>query len=368
MRILFVLEYYYPHIGGVETLFKSLAESLVTHGHRVTVLTNQYDKSLPKIEEHGNLTIRRLPYRNRYLFTLFSIIPAIAEARNHDIIHTTSYNAAIPAFFASKLTNTKSLITFHEVWARLWFRLPWMFTPSKVVHYLFEKFILQLSFDQFVAVSESTKDALVKNGIKKSNISTIYNGIDYDEFKMSIEKEKTEIFNFLFYGRLGISKGIDLLLKSTAILKEQNLDFDLTLILPLKPVKLLNKIRALIIHLKLGSHVRIIESLPFDQLKKKIANSDCVIIPSHSEGFCFAAVETMALRVPIISSGKGALKEVIGGKHLHFRPFSPEGLSESMKDAVKGNWDTSKEKYYPLEQSILQYEKLYSVIMDKEVS
>jgi hypothetical protein len=29
MEILFVTDYYYPHIGGVEKLFKSLTESLV---------------------------------------------------------------------------------------------------------------------------------------------------------------------------------------------------------------------------------------------------------------------------------------------------------------------------------------------------
>ena len=28
MKVLFVLEYYYPNIGGVEKLFKTLAESL----------------------------------------------------------------------------------------------------------------------------------------------------------------------------------------------------------------------------------------------------------------------------------------------------------------------------------------------------
>ena len=39
MKILFVTDYYYPHIGGVEKLFKSLAESLVEKGNKVSVIT-----------------------------------------------------------------------------------------------------------------------------------------------------------------------------------------------------------------------------------------------------------------------------------------------------------------------------------------
>ena len=33
MKILFVLDQYYPHVGGVETLFQNLAENLVKKGN-----------------------------------------------------------------------------------------------------------------------------------------------------------------------------------------------------------------------------------------------------------------------------------------------------------------------------------------------
>ena len=41
MRILFVLENYLPHIGGVEILFKNLSESLVKKGHEVDLVTHR---------------------------------------------------------------------------------------------------------------------------------------------------------------------------------------------------------------------------------------------------------------------------------------------------------------------------------------
>jgi glycosyltransferase involved in cell wall biosynthesis len=39
MKILFVLENYYPHIGGVEVLFKNLTEELVKKGQNLCCYT-----------------------------------------------------------------------------------------------------------------------------------------------------------------------------------------------------------------------------------------------------------------------------------------------------------------------------------------
>jgi len=41
MRICFILEYYHPHIGGVEYLFKNLIEGLSKRGFEVSVLTRR---------------------------------------------------------------------------------------------------------------------------------------------------------------------------------------------------------------------------------------------------------------------------------------------------------------------------------------
>ena len=46
-HILLVLDYYTPHIGGIEKLFSDLASFLVIDGYRVTILTSRHDMSLP---------------------------------------------------------------------------------------------------------------------------------------------------------------------------------------------------------------------------------------------------------------------------------------------------------------------------------
>jgi len=60
-RILFFLEYYYPNIGGVETLFKSLVDSLAAEGYQITILTARPYPTTPLKEVNGNISIFRIP-------------------------------------------------------------------------------------------------------------------------------------------------------------------------------------------------------------------------------------------------------------------------------------------------------------------
>ena len=50
MSILIVLTYYRPHISGLTIYAERLAIAMAKRGHQVTVLTSQYDKSLPQAE------------------------------------------------------------------------------------------------------------------------------------------------------------------------------------------------------------------------------------------------------------------------------------------------------------------------------
>lgn len=360
MKILFVLENHYPKIGGVETLFKDLTDSLAEEGHTITVLTNRNpsDKLKAKESYHPNLTIIRKSFFNRYLFTFFAWIPAIFLARKHDFIHTTSYNAALPAFIAGFLTRRKVVITFHEVWGKMWFDLPHFGKLSLYFHYLFEKLLLKLNFYKFIAVSQFTAERLLLNGVKKEKIEMIYNGLDYSDFE-SCKKEikNNNKYTFLYFGRLGISKGLDILINGAALVKN---DFQLNIIVPLNPENLLKDLKKNIQDQGLTEKIKFYHELPFSTLKEKVSSADTVIIPSYSEGFCFTAAESIAMGVPVISSGKGALTEVVSGKHLVMKTFDGKGLAESMKLALDDKFEISEIKKFKLRDSVKKYIDLYS--------
>jgi len=365
MRLVYVLEYYYPNIGGVETLFKSLIESLAQEGHQITIITSQVTPDAPLKEKQGNIQISRMPFNNRYLFTFLGFFYILPHIRNCQLVHTTSYNAAIPAFFAAKLFGKKVIITFHEVWADLWHRLPYMGKLSKIVHRLFEQFLLKLPFHHFIGVSESTTNNLIQAGIKKERVTTIYNGIDYDDFQVDLIKPitKNNPFTYTYFGRLGISKGLDLLMEAIPIIQKQYPTSQFQLIIPKVPINFLKKIHTFIKTNKLENYLILQHHLSFEALKQAIATSDCVVIPSYSEGFCFAAVETIAIGTPIISSDQTALKEVVSGKFIKMNHFSVDSLVLAMNKAIKGEWSKSPIKRFELNSTIEQYKNLYHRIL-----
>jgi glycosyltransferase involved in cell wall biosynthesis len=359
MKILFVLELYYPNIGGVEKLFKNLADELVKGGHEILVVTAKYRKNLPSYEVIDGVHVRRLPFGNRFVFTLFSLPWLMFYGRKFDYFHTTSYNAAAPAFVASMLLGKKCFITFHEYWGRLWFRLPHLSFMARVLFYLYEKTISRFTFYKFIAVSESTRECLIQAGVKPEKILVIYNGIDYSKFEPS-EHRPPANFTVTYFGRIGVSKGVDILLKASHLFFKENEDAILKLIVPSKPKASLTRTRRFIIKNRIEKNVIFLHHLSDEQLKQELLTSSCVVIPSYSEGFCFAAVETIAMHIPLISSDKTALKEVVCGTYIKMEELSVPCLVKALQKARANQWTVTAIKYFRLQDCIERYKQLYT--------
>jgi glycosyltransferase involved in cell wall biosynthesis len=357
-KILFVLEYYYPHIGGVEKLFKMLCEQLCLEGHDVQVLTNRYDSSLPKREAVGGVKIRRLGFYNRFLFTFFSLPYAYAFARKADVIHTTSFNAALPAFFAAKLAGKKIFITFHEAWGPLWKSLPFLSPVSRFLFFQYEKLILRFSFTKFIAVSDFTKKCLIEAGVDPAKIERIYNGIDYVDFE-KFQASKPADFVFTYFGRLGPSKGLDVLMPAAKDFLAKHSSATLKLIIPLEKNPILAFVKDFICENKLENQVLLLHELSQKELFQEISSSSCVVIPSYSEGFCFAAAETVALGIPLISSNRGALKDVVSGRFIALTKLDQINLLLALENAYLENWIQHPIKKFELQTCIDSYLKLY---------
>ena len=120
MKILFVLENYIPHIGGVEIVFKNLSEGLVRLGHDVSIVTHML-KGTKKFEKISGVKVYRINcFHSRYWFTFLSIPKVLKFAKKTDVIHTTTYNGALPARVASIFTRKPCIITIHEILGENW--------------------------------------------------------------------------------------------------------------------------------------------------------------------------------------------------------------------------------------------------------
>jgi len=117
MRILTVLTYYRPHTSGLTIYAERLARAFVKRGHQVTVMTTQYDKSLPRDEMMDGVRVIRVPVALRVskgvLAPTFGLV-ATKLVWEHDVIqlHLPQFDAPGVAFRA-RLFGKPSMLTYH---------------------------------------------------------------------------------------------------------------------------------------------------------------------------------------------------------------------------------------------------------------
>lgn len=117
MKILIVLTYYRPHTSGLTIYAERLANALVKRGHKVTVLTSQFDKSLPQNEVLQGVNIVRVPVLFRIskgvIMPSFGFV-ATKLVMEHDVIqlHLPQFDAAGVAF-RGRLFKKPTIITYH---------------------------------------------------------------------------------------------------------------------------------------------------------------------------------------------------------------------------------------------------------------
>ena len=76
----------------------------------------------------------------------------------------------------------------------------------------------------------------------------------------------------------------------------------------------------------LSKHVRFTGYLSDEDLVELFASTAALVLPSLWEGFGLAAVEAMSCGVPVLSSDRGSLPEVVGDAGLYFDPEDIEGM------------------------------------------
>lgn len=370
MNILFVVEYYHPHIGGAETLFKNLCEGLVQRGHRVTVVTAKLPNT-PKYENVNGVHVVRIATPNkgkRYWFTLLAIPTLFSIAKGYDVIHTTTYNGAVPAWIVSKIFKKPYVITVHEILDELWDEFQGMNRVVARLHRFLEWVIIKLGFTRYVSVSENTSNKIREYG---EEATTIYNGIDYDFFNPKIYDRDAlrnlygfdGKFVYMFYGRPGISKGVEYLVSAVRLIRDKIPNSLCYLILGKEPQDRRELICNMINLLGVKDDVVLSDSVPYKFLPEQIMVSDCVVIPSLSEGFGFSAVESCAMGKPVVVSNVASLPEVVSGQYVLIEPRNPKAIARGVVQVYEGRVKKSKLNKFTWDDCVSGYEKIYKEVL-----
>jgi glycosyltransferase involved in cell wall biosynthesis len=170
----------------------------------------------------------------------------------------------------------------------------------------FEKRTYQLAA-RIVCVSEDTKRILVEHyDISEEKITVIHNAVDTNKF-YSLKKQKTP-HSALYIGRLDKRKGIEFLIRSMAIVKQEVPDAAL---LVGGTGRDLVRMKSLVGRLNLERNVTFLGFVPDDQLNSFYNQVQCVVVPSIFEGFGLTVIEALAAGTRVVGTEVDGIREIL---------------------------------------------------------
>jgi glycosyltransferase involved in cell wall biosynthesis len=364
VRILYVLENYFPHVGGVENGFRSLCEGMAARGHEVTVLTRSLPGA-PSAQELAGVRIVRVPSGDsRYFFTFTALGRVVALAGEHDVVHTTTYNAAPPAWLGARLRRKPVLITVNETWMGHW-RSYSNFGPLKAaVHEALERAVFTLPYDRYVSISAATQRSLIgAMPSARARSEIVYYAFDAapwqagpDPAGLRAEYGFGDRYLVLGYGRPGTSKGFEHLVDAYPAMRAAIPNAALVLILS-RASQYRREWEAL--QRRADPSVIFMDSRPWPEITRWVRAADCVVVPSLTEGFGYTTLEAAAAGRPIVASDTTSIPEVIYGRYVLVRPRDSAAIAAGVATIAAGGGERREARGFPLHETIANYERIY---------
>ena len=313
MRFVFIAPGYYPHIGGVEYVVKSIAERLVKLGHEIIVLAGEPHIEEPNEEKVNEVRVIRWPTWNPT--GAYHIPRRINEfekkllvlARGADVIHIHSFHAVFTVLAGLKIGETRSygkiVVTghYHGGGHTAFRHLLWRFWRLKV------KSLLGIA-DVIHCVSQSEKMRILKHYPEfEEKIVVIPNGVDEDVFTYKWRGQES---NYMLYaGRIEKYKKLD-----EAIKLSKTMNLKLTIIGqgPYKEnlMKIAEKLYP--------NGVEFKDFLPRSKYLETLANARYAINLSNKEAYSIFIAEALAIGIPaIVSPTIEKIYGIRGSSELH---------------------------------------------------
>jgi glycosyltransferase involved in cell wall biosynthesis len=356
-------------------IFHKQAKSLVTAGYDVTLVA-RHDKD----EVVDGVRIVALPEPKSRLRRLLGTwrVFRLASKQKAAIYHFHDPEL-LPAGVLLKLfTRGKVIYDVHEnvrwsIVTKSW--LPKMVRkPLSLTYRLIER--LSLPFIDEIIIAE---DSYIKNYAKRRNILALrnYPVLSYVAEPSAVKKARPTI---IYVGGIAEARGVLELVEATGLLKAKYENVLLTLIGPIYPSGLEEKIGGLLKQFKLQKNVRLVARVDHRQIYKKLLGCHVGIAilhpePNYLESLPTKLFEYMAAGLPVVASRFPLWKKVIEGSNcgLTVDPLNPREVAraveylighpdkarhmgENGKKAVleKYNWEKESQKLLALYADLLE--------------
>ncbi|HEY3935094.1 MAG TPA: glycosyltransferase [Gemmatimonadales bacterium] len=314
MRILHLAKYYWPRSGGMERVVQGLAEGAAEHGHEaeVVAVTSFGD---PRAGQRRRASVTRAwsfaPVGSQEL------APGYIRAawKRADVIHLHHPNSLADLAYAFRPSLAPLVVTQHADYPGFKYRI-----PSKYALWRAEAIVVPSK--AHIALSAELRGF-------EDKVAVIPFGIDERRWELVPPPPPGNPPRALFIGRLVPYKGVDFLLRALELVPNLRLD-----VVGSGPE--LNRLRTLARALAIEDRVKWWGEYPDEDLPRRMADADFLVLPSVSvdEMFGMVLLEAMAAGRPVITTAvPSGVREVsradVTGLEVPIRDV--EALADAMK-------------------------------------
>lgn len=385
MKILTVLTYYRPHTSGLTIYAERLARAFVKRGHQVTVMTTQYDPSLPREEMMDGVKVIRVPVLARVskgvLAPTFGFV-ATKLAWQHDVVqmHLPQFDAPGVAFRA-RLFGKPAVLTYHcDV------QLPLGFFNRMVNTVLdFQNNMAGILANHIVTYTQDYADHSPFLSRYASKLTPILPPVELPGAtpeavsafaQTNLTHERKPVIGMA--ARFASEKGVEVLLDAMpTILKKYpkaQVLFAGTYQNVMGEQAYSDRLMPRILEYEIQGHWKFLGNLDPIQMAAYYPNLDVITVPSlnSTEAFGLVQIEAMLNGVPSVPSALPGVRRPVQMHNMGV--VSEIGNSESLANAIlevlnnkekyRGDISAIKTAYDP--NSVAQeYEKLFTTLMRK---
>jgi glycosyltransferase involved in cell wall biosynthesis len=211
------------------------------------------------------------------------------------------------------------------------------------------------------SVSNSLRKIAVDIGIPEEKVLVVGNGVDLDKFYRVDQYEARKNLNIpenapvlVSVGGLCERKGFHRVIACLPGLIDTYPDIQFLIVGGASAEgDWTEKLKQLVIKLKLEKNIRFLGVLSPDNLKIPLSAADVFVLATRNEGWANVFLEAMACGLPIVTTDVGGNAEVVSHKELgKLVPFGDQqALSAAIDCALKNNWSQERIIDYAHENS-----------------
>ncbi|MEQ8819232.1 MAG: glycosyltransferase family 4 protein [Sumerlaeia bacterium] len=334
--------YEYPPIGGGgSTMCQHMAKTLVGLGHTVEVVTAAFS-DLPRFEDHGALTIRRVPALRKLagqsnpkemLSYAFSAAPRLLFRKGplaDIIVSFHSIPSGLVGWPVSRLRGIPHIVRFGGGDVPGWLpgdleRMHRLTLPiNRAVVY---------SADAAIANSDGLR-SLAQKAFPKKEIETTYNAVDTGFYRPAQGPRPDGPVRLFFAGRMTSQKGMDTLLDALNFLKNRDLpEWRLD---AAGEGPMLESFETRARDHGLADRVAFPRFLSRDKVLEGYQRADLFAFPSRYEGMPCVVLEAMACGLPIVGTRIMGTEQLVADNENGFLvpPDRPEELADVLAKVI----------------------------------